>query len=38
MPTPDQWIRQAPEGVRERFECVRGRWREREIAGWDHQA
>jgi Uma2 family endonuclease len=31
------WIEQAPESVRERFEYVRGRWREREIPTWGHQ-
>jgi Uma2 family endonuclease len=32
-----KWIQQAPESLRERFEFVRGRWREREIPTWGHQ-
>jgi Uma2 family endonuclease len=37
MTTVTQWIEQAPEAVRERFELIRGRWKEREVAGRDHQ-
>jgi Uma2 family endonuclease len=37
MTTVDQWMERAPESVRERFERIRGRWKEREIPGWDHQ-
>jgi Uma2 family endonuclease len=37
MTTVTQWIEQAPEEVRERFEYIKGRWKEREVAGWDHQ-
>jgi Uma2 family endonuclease len=37
MTTVDEWIERAPEAVRERFEYVKGRWKEREVAGRDHQ-
>jgi Uma2 family endonuclease len=37
MPTVDQWIRQAPAAVRDRFEYIDRRWSEREVTGWDHQ-
>ena len=33
MTTVEQW----PEEVKARFEYIQGRWREREIPGWDHQ-
>jgi Uma2 family endonuclease len=33
----DRRIAQDPDSVRERFERVRGRWREREIPTWAHQ-
>jgi hypothetical protein len=29
MTTGTRWIEQAPEAVRERFELIRGRWKER---------
>jgi Uma2 family endonuclease len=37
MTTVTQWIEQAPEDVKERFEYIDGRWKEREVAGLDHQ-
>ena len=35
--TADEYIRAAPPAVLEQFERVAGRWKEREVAGWDHQ-
>lgn len=37
MTTVGKWIEKAPPGVKERFELVNGRWKEREMAGWGHQ-
>ncbi len=35
--TADEYIRGAPPDILEQFERVAGRWKEREVAGWDHQ-
>ena len=37
MTTAAQWIEQAPPEVLEQFERIAGRWKEREVAGRDHQ-